>query len=283
MNPVSKTIDEKAVQRAHGTCKVGSGPHTILLVGSCRIVPYLNAFHRLNRDNRFSIHMVNVVNFAFDLKGRQENPEETAARYENHPELLKVLKETKWFIHEHLEHYGMFNTDRKASKNIYQFGVLPECDVMIPNFHDLFVLFRDQLRYDAELRAQAQRDMEFYHRLSDDVQDRMKDRGLREIAKFLGICEMTNLPEMGQVFAEKWRQTRYFWTTNHITNNFVMLALRLMNEKFLHMDINGMTWEDIVGEDIYRNPHTHITQYDVDNFVLSWDEKLVDVAPFPVP
>lgn len=283
MSQISESDGVKAIQLHNGTFKVGSGPLVIVLLGSCRIVPYLNVFHALNGNNRFTIHMINVVNFMFDQKGIRVDTEALVSQYENRQDVRKILESTQWFIHEHLEHYGMFNSSQDSSKNIYQFGMKPEIDVGIPNFHDLFVLFRDQLRYDAELRKQAELDLDFYKRLSDELQQRIKENGLREIEKFISLCPKTSIPEIGTEFENTWRSVRYFWTTNHITNHFTSLVLKLINRKFLKLEVEDAKWYDLLGEDIYRTPHTHLTQYDVDNFALSWNEPVVDIRPIPVP
>lgn len=283
MSEISESNNIKAIQREHGVFTIGSGPHSVMLLGSCRIVPYLNVFHRLNRDNRFTLYMVNVVNFMFDLEGKSQNPLDIISRFENNQKVMDILKSCRWFIHEYLEHYGMFNSSKSSEKNIYQFGMKPEADVDVPNFHDLFVLFRDQLRYNPDLRTQAELDLQFYNRLSDDIQARMKENGLREIGKFLTTCGQTNVPEVGKEFEDTWKSVRYFWTSNHITNHYVALVMKWINRNHLHMDTDDNAWYDLIGEDIYRTPHTHLTQYDVDNFGLSWKESTVEIKPIPVP
>ena len=265
------TANSKPDHYVKGSYSIGTGPEVVVILGSCRVLPYVNYFHYLNTDNRFTIHLINVVNFYYNATNEPTDVAAMCASFENNAELLATLKACKWFIHEHTENFGMFNTERNeiiSEKNIYQFGMKPDVDVSIPNFNNTFILFQELVNYDEFARTNAQLDKT----LTRGVQDYIKAKGLMAIDHFLKICALTSLPEFGALFGATWQTTRYFWTGNHVSNKFTRLVFALMNEKFLHIPVNGVFWDRIESEDMYATPCTPITQYDVDNYGLQWPQ-----------
>lgn len=271
------TINTKAEQLEKGCFTVGAGPEVLLLMGSCRTVPYLNYFDYLQFNNRFTVKFIDPFNWHWDHGGNPVDYESKINSLETDSAVLGVIKSAKWFVHEHYENYGMFNTDKSGSKNIYQFGMAPEHDICIPNFRDKFILFQDIVTFDGEIRTAAAADYNATGRLSDNLQQLMKSKGLSAIEKFMGICKLTSLPEMGAVFSASWRQLRYFHTMNHISNNFTNAIFRLLNGRFLKLEAPDSFWERILAEDMYCTPHTPMTGYDVMNYGLEWQEPIAEL------
>lgn len=237
-------IDTTNTQAAHyedGCWRSGTGEQVVMLVGSCRLLPFVNYFNRLNRDNRFTIVLVYVVNFA-------QNHE----LQENKPILIEMIKCCRWFIKEHCVNYGMFNTAKDCEKNIYQFGMNPELDILVPSWNDHLVLEHDWTAYGSPTPP-------------DYI-----EKGEVEIGKFCSICELTSFPEMAERFRNNWRKVRYFWRPNHTSREFTLYILRLMNERFLHLDLDGEFWQAAAKEDLFREPNTHVTSRDIEGYGLQW-------------
>jgi hypothetical protein len=274
---VYNTIDTKKPHYLNGTFPVGTGPEVVFILGSCRVLPYFNYFHYLNTDNRFTIHLCNVVNFYFDENDKQVDGREFTKRFEDNAVLRDVLKSTKWFLHEHTANFGLFNTDRQQDKTIYQFGMAPELDLSIPNFNDIFILFQELVNFDERLRELARIQIKMDGVLSKLFQDTVRGLGESRIQDFLRICRLTSLPEMADLFELTWRNDRYFWSGNHISNKFTTTVFRLLNEKYFHMDIPQSFWDRVNSEDAYATPCSPITKYDREAFNLTWpqaDEEL---------
>ena len=240
------TIESKQQQLINGFYQTGTGPQQILILGSCRTLPYLSYLKRWNDTNgdKFTIRRIDVCDWT--VSGIDIASLETDER------VLKVLASTKIFIHEHLESYGMFNTVRAWDKNIYTFGMNPELEIAIPNFHDHFILEND------------------YSSCGLPTPDDYLVRGEAEVVKFCEVCELSSFPEMASYFRDKWRQIRFFWRPNHTSAAFTMYIFRRMNSRFLNLKLTDEFLETIKTEDLFQNPHTDVTQRDIDGYRLEW-------------
>src|SRR4029077_13131091 len=97
------TIETKDEQLRNGYFQRGTGPTEILILGSCRTLPYLSYLIRWNEsggNNQFTIRRIDPCDWT--VSGVDINSLETDER------ILSVLRSTRIFIHEHLESYGMF-------------------------------------------------------------------------------------------------------------------------------------------------------------------------------
>lgn len=256
-----------------GCYTFGSGPIAVCLLGSCRIVPYANYFEYFNSENRYTVHVIDVVRFNFGLDGRQVDAGNIVSRFESYPALLSKIKTVRWFVHEHVANYGMFNTDRNQAKTIYDFGMKPEIDVAIPNFNNHFILFQDIVAMDSRVNAQVR---STFGAVTPELQAELKERGLEEVDKFCRCADLTSLPEMSVLFATTWKRVRYFWNINHITKAFTQEVFRLMNDKFLKIALTPRESGLIASTpDMYEQPHTSLTPYDVECYGINWGEPVL--------
>lgn len=248
-------IDTVNTQQAHytdGCFLIGKGEHTIILLGSCRVLPYANYFHRLNSDGRFTICLINIVNFAFDRQGKAVDSGVFTQQFESNLVLLEMVRRCRWFIHEHAENFGCFNTSRTSPKNIYQLGLKPELDICLPNFNDRFILEHD------------------YTSCGMPTPEDYVERGEAEVKAFCNVCELSSFPEMSDHFKENWRTTRFFWRPNHISAAFSMYVFKQMNDRFLKLSLSGDFLSAAGREDLFREPHTQVTQRDIAGYKLKW-------------
>jgi len=253
------TISIKHEQLTKGYFSIGSGVETILIVGSCRSVPYCNYLNEWNSQNgnRFTICFADPFNWNWDINDNRADYQEALAKQEQNATLLGMLRSTTIFIHEYYANAGMFNCDKKAEKNIYQFGLKPEKDICIPNFNDIFILTRDIVCFDTNIRKNAIADYGVTGKLSErtliDI-DKIRDENLD---KFYGICSKTDFPEFAEIFSGGYKSTRYFWTFNHVSSAFTKKIMSLMNQKYLKLD--GMVLSNV---DMYANNYTYLCEYD---------------------
>lgn len=233
------TVNTKQEQLRNGCFEIGNGPEKILIVGSCRSVPYVEYLNQAN-DGRLTIRYIDPFNWNWDCKENFVDFEAKINSLETDPRILEILSSTDIYIHEFYDSFGMFNSSKESPKNIYQFGLSPRLDICIPNFNDVHILGQP------------------------------KEDGEGALEKFYGICRQTSFPEMEEYFRANWRMTRLFWTHNHVSRYFTLFIFRLLNDKFLHMDLSNAFWNGIAPLDLLGNTPGDVTKADRDNHQLQW-------------
>ena len=265
------TVQTQREQLRNGLFRTGSGPKVILLLGSCRTLSYLNYLHDWNQrsGNQLTIYRIDPTDWHWNESGDVVDFEAKIKACESDQRILDVLKSAEIYVHEYYGWYGMFNSSKDWAKNIYQFGLDPKIDVCLPNFHDRFVLFNDQVQFD-----QALRDNIKASGMTPDLERQIVVRGLAALDKFYGICALSNFPEMADHFKEWWTKKRFFWTGNHVSRHFTLYLFRELNEKYLLLPFDDAYWQSIDSLDIFARPCTAVTQHDVDGYGLSWPDPI---------
>ncbi len=246
------TVNTKAQHYTDGGYRVGSGDEVIILLGSCRIMPFANYLNRLNTDNRFTIFVIYVVNFTVDANDNPTDCEAQIERLRDNQVFREMVYRCKWFIHEHVENYHLLNTSRESPMSIFRLGMAPVLNICIPNWNDHFILENDYLDCGVPLP------------------DNYIQRGESEIEKFCRVCELSSFPEFAEIFRFRWRGIRYFWRPNHASAAFTLDIWALLNGKFLKLGVPNEAWEAMQKEDLFKDPHTEPTQRDIDGYGLRW-------------
>lgn len=227
----------------------------VLIVASCRGLPYLNYMHAYNVicGERFRLSFVSPHEYAF--LGGSGGLRETIGRVEEDGAALQTIRECQIFIHEHHASYGLFNTSRLSTKNIYQFGMDPRIDISIPNFNDVFLLSEDIMRYDPPE--------------GEETLETVADLNL---ARFMNACGKTSFPSFAQWFLGTYKKTRLFWTFNHVSSAFTLEVFRRMNDEFLRLPTTQAFWDEISSVDLFYSPATLYTQRDRDELGYRWEK-----------
>ena len=248
------TYDTKRAQLANGYYRTGSGPTHVLILGSCRTMAFLNYLSRWNNmsDGSMTISSVNPFDWHWDSNDQLvESFEKAIDSLETDERILSLLGSADIFIHEHFGNYGMFNTSKEATKNIYQFGMKAGVDISIPNFHDHFIFYNDFATTGA-------------------VPDDWSERGLLAIEKFCSICKLSDFPDMAEYFKENWTKLKMCYTPNHTSKYFTLWLMKSMNEKFLRLPLTKEFWEAVSEEDMFASPCTTITDQDRQAYELQY-------------
>ena len=249
------TVNIKQAQLRDGFFKTGTGPDIIFIMGSCRVCHYVNYFADMPQ---FTVYSIDPFNWNWDAEDNRVDYATALQRMESHEGLLLMMKSCKIFVHEYYANAGMFNV-MMDGKNIYDHGMNPTVlDICIPNFNDLFILYKDIVTFDSDMRKLAAQDMNVLGRLSYQTQDAIREISNRNIQKFYTICELSDVPEMGKYFAENYRKMRLFWNYNHVTKYFTLAVFSMINIRFFS---NTLT-VNLSHEDIFANNYTHLTEYD---------------------
>lgn len=224
----------------------------IFLLGSCRIIPYLNYLRDLQTD--YKIYC--VLPYAF-------NHEQLIALEQNE-RLREILENTTIFIKEYHANYGIFNTLDKHEKNIYQFGMKPFKDITIPAFNDCFVFVNDLIQWDGEIKMHMDNGMTaellkyiLYHKIKWGYD------------KFYDNCAKTDFPEFDEWFRENFTKKRLNWNFNHITKDYSMRVFEMLNEKFLHLPLTDEFYKNMNVCHLDGN-RTELTDLDRELFGYQW-------------
>lgn len=266
------TVNTKEEQLRRGTFSFGTGKDVVLIVGSCRTVPYLNYLSYIGADKDYTFHFVDPFNWNYNLRDERVNYEESMAALERNETVLNVIRSARFYIHEFYRNFGLFNSDKEAEKNIYQYGLKPEIDLTIPNFHDIFILFQDFANFNSEIRTEMQADMNVTGKLSDHVIERVTTEGLANIERFLTNCDKSSFPEMREIFESGWKTKRFFWNSNHVSNKFTEAIFTLINEKLFKLPLYHSVLARIRNEDMFIFPNTPMTAHDMNAYGLQWPE-----------
>lgn len=269
------TVQIKQQQLSKGFFTIGSGQDVVLIMGSCRVAPYVEYLHQWNlaNGNRFTIHSIDPFNFNWNINDDRVDYIGALKEQESNQALLSMLKSVKWFIHEYYQNAGMFNCDKTATDGIYSFGMAPEIDICIPNWNDLFVLAGDIVSFNLEMRKKAIQDFNVMGKLSDATKAEILELSQTDLRKFGKICYLSDLEEMANIFLQNWIYKRYWWSYNHVSKNFTLAIFYLMNDKFLHLDLSKGF--DVNHQDIFANNYTKVTDLDIELYNLQWGEEVI--------
>lgn len=201
MTPITTNILRESYERREFSFGNPAGKK-VVLIGSCRIVPLLNAlrvYNSLNR-NPFELLCFNPV----EMWG--------GPGHHVHDGVNQILAdyrfpETDFLVCEHLQFCGVLNTVRSSEQNIFDsLGANPAVEIRLPNWNDMHI-------FDAET---AQHDPGGYGALSHDQKVGFI-KGVTAIhkARFLSHCAGSSLPELGEWVEANWLTTRMGCTSSH--------------------------------------------------------------------
>lgn len=264
------TLAIKQQQLANGFYTTGSGSEIMLIMGSCRVAPivwYMQQWNEAN-GNRYTIHSIDPFSWNWDLNENRTDYEKIISELETHEGLLAMLKSVDVFIHEHYQNAGMFNVKKDAEKNIYQFALSPKIDVCIPSWNNLFILSGDIVSFDLEIRKKSVADYNMHGKLSEQTKKEILEISQDNVRKFGNVCYMSDLPEMVTYFLQNWIDKRFWWTFNHTSKNFTLAIFKLLNDKFLHLDLSKGFDENHV--DMFANNYTKLTELDMEFYNFKW-------------
>lgn len=266
------TLDIKIQQLAEGYFKTGSGTKNILVMGSCRVVNYVTYLKEWNEanGNPFTVYSIDPFSWNWNIAGERTNYEEEILKQESNEKLILMLQSVDIFIHEYYQNAGMFNCDKWAEKNIYQYGILPKHDICIPNFNDLFILYNDVVGFDLSIKKRVNQDLNSFGKLSEGVKKEIFDKSQSEINKFCSICLKSDLPEMADYFRGNFAKIRLWWSCNHVTKYFTLAVFEMINSKYLNLDLSKGF--NVNHEDIFANNYTELTDIDREMYGYTWDK-----------
>lgn len=269
------TINIKQQQLTKGFFTTGSGPEVMLIMGSCRVCPYVNYMNDWNEQNgnRFTIHSIDPFNFNWSVNDDRVDYIGALKEQETNQDLLTMLKSVDIFLHEWYQNAGMFNCDKKATDGIYSFGMNAKIDICIPSWNDVFVLFADILAFDIENRKRAIADYNVLGKLSEQTEKVIQEISTENVRKFQRVCYLSDIPEMAPYFLQHWLEKRFFHNFNHVSKHFTLAIFHFINKKWFNNELSV----DENHVDMYANAYTKLTEYDIAYVRFDWGEEVIDL------
>lgn len=261
----------KAVHTGHFCVGDPLSKDVILIMGSCRAVNYLSYLHYYNETSGrpFSIYYIDPNSYSWRPDGtRVSSLDERQEAAEADTTVPPILKRVKIFIHEHYVRFGSFNT---SSDGIYARGLQPEIDISVPNFYSRYILFQDILTYVDDIREAVRREG-----LTKELKQRMRECGVDAIQSFVTMCRKTSLPEFADYFLKHYKETRFFWSSHHVTGAYNLAMLRLMNRRFLKLPIKPWHFRRFESFDVFVDSKHNkpLTRQDIVAHGWKWKEPI---------
>lgn len=175
-------------------------PTTVVLIGSCRIVPYLNYLRA--HETPMNLVCLNPVEM-WDGPGH-----EVSAGVNRTMDGYRFGK-VDYLICEHVQYCGAINTVRTSEQNIYDtLGCNPEVEIRLPNWQDIHIFDKETAIYDPP----------GYGNLShEDKVNHIRTETTKHKARYLSHCRKCSFPQLESWTEDNWLTTRLGWSSNHPT------------------------------------------------------------------
>jgi hypothetical protein len=201
MTPITTNILRASYERGEFSFGNPDSGRTVVLIGSCRIVPILNNLRVYN-----SLHGDPFNLLCFDPVEMWAGPGNEVSDGVNR--ILKDYRfgEVEYLVSEHVQYCGMLNTVRSSEQNVFDsLGCVPRLHIRLPNWNDMHIFDAETAVYDAS-----------YAVLDHDARvEELRRRTAVHKERFLGHCRGSSLPHLEEWTEENWLITRLGWTSSH--------------------------------------------------------------------
>lgn len=223
-------------------------PQTVVLVGSCRIVPFLNFLRAYNALNRHPLELL-----CFNPVEMWAGPGHDVADCVNRTMDGYLFDRVDYLICEHLQNCGALNTVRDAEDNIYDtLGCHPVVHIRLPNWNNLHIYDRETEGFDREYAALG----------SGDRAMVLHERTEMHKERFLGYCRQSSFPHLEPWVGENWQSVRFGWTNNHPTLTLVTAMLEATAAAMGIPFTPPLSTHPLVATDVYASTGTPLTPVD---------------------
>ena len=188
----------------HFTNNARLGSTTVVIIGSCRVVPFLNYLRLWNALNENKLHIICLNPIEMWAGVGTEVIDGVNQKLQNYQ-----LGDVDYLICEHLQDCGMINTVRTSSQNVYEsLGCRPKVEIRLPNWNDMHI-------FDQEALVHSGANGEYSHLSFDEKVVFIRDQTIMHKKRFLSHCSRSSFPDLAEWVAENWSTIRMGWTSNH--------------------------------------------------------------------
>lgn len=201
MLPITTNDLRERYQRREFSFGNARSGKTVVLIGSCRIVPLLNCFRVYNAlyGNPFELLCFNPVEM-------WQGPGHHVSDGVNQILGNYRFGQTDFLVCEHLQYCGVLNTFRSSEENVFEsLGCNPAVEIRLPNWNDMHIL-------DAETACHSP----VYAALGHDERvAEIRANTATHKARFLSHCAGSSFPELAEWVEANWLTVRMGWTSSH--------------------------------------------------------------------
>ncbi len=202
MHPITTNILRAAYEDRKFSFGNPRAEQTICLIGSCRIVPFLNYLRVYNamHGDPFELLCFNPVEMWL-------GPGHHVADDVNNILHDYRFGRTDILVCEHIERCGVLNTVRSSEQNIFaSLGCQPSVEIRLPNWNDIHI-------FDVET---ATHDKKWYAQLGHDERVAyLRQQTAIHKERFLSHCRGSSFPELESWVSERWLTVRMGCTSSH--------------------------------------------------------------------
>lgn len=232
LSPITTNILRESYNQKQFAFGNSQGKQTVVLIGSCRIVPFLNYLRVYNELNGHPFQLL-----CFNPVEMWQGPGHEVSEGVN-----KVMEGYKfgrvdYLLCEHVQRCGVINTFCMSQENIFDsLGCRPKVEIRLPNWNDMHI-------FDAET---AMHDKTGYATWYDEVKTAyIRNETQTHKERFLSHCRQSSFQELEAWVESHWLNTRLGWTSSHPSLSMIwtmferaaaVMGLR-MSEEFVNHPI----------------------------------------------
>jgi hypothetical protein len=194
----------------------------ILLLGSCRITPFLN--YMLNHymfGNNYNYLCVMVHNHQMKVLSEDVI---------NNEEIKHQICRCKYLLSEYMVNYNLFNTSRSSDKNIFKIYDSFEKEIILPNWSNICLYAKDLVQF-KDLKNEFNRALCNEIHINDFAQ-KLRETHEKELERYYNILRKANFPELIDYVKSIVTTYRIANTLNHPSNLLFIQLYRLVIEKY---------------------------------------------------
>ena len=193
----------------------------ILLIGSCRIVPFLNyLMHHDLFGNKFNylcilVYVPEMIQLSEEIIFNEE--------------IKKQICGSTILFSEYVKNYNYFNTQRLTEKSIFNIHNSFTREIIIPNWGDICLYTKDLIQYK---NLKNEFDQLIKHEISlQDFTTILQNCQKQELQRHANLLNKSNYPELITFTNSNLTWLKLAHTLNHPSNIYFIEMYRLIIEK----------------------------------------------------
>jgi hypothetical protein len=203
LSPITTNILRASYENRQFSFGNPQAKQTVCLIGSCRIVPFLNHLRAYNAmyGNPYELLCFNPVEMWEGRPGCEVS--DGVNRILQGYQIGKV----DYLLCEHLERCGVLNTVRFTPENIFDsLGCAPAVEMRLPNWNDMHIFDMETVAHDkAGYGALGHGDRVAF----------IREQTAIHRARFLSHCRGCSFPELEAWVSERWLTVRMGCSSSH--------------------------------------------------------------------
>jgi hypothetical protein len=219
LSPITTNILRAAYESRQFSFGQSSGQKQVVcLIGSCRIVPFLNHLRVYNamHGNPFELLCFNPVEM-------WEGPGHHVSDGVNKVMQGYRFGKVDYLLCEHVERCGVLNTVRFTPENIFDsLGCEPAVEMQLPNWNDMHI-------FDVET---AMHDKVGYANLAHAERIIfLREQTVIHKTRFLSHCHGCSFPQLETWVSDNWLSVRMGWSSSHPSRPLLWRMFECVAEK----------------------------------------------------